>query len=195
MAAAAAAIQNYLENTLLIPEAARDALVAEGLDNLAEVGNFTDKDITEMCENCKQPGGTIPNPAYHAANNPNVATHIRNHGTHIGYSAFTRLRKLRYYCYALQRVGRPFVAQAATLAVLNQWWNRYTYEDEYSTEPDMPEKLEKVEKVRQAIENMVAYLREKHGGHNAPLSYIIREDTDVPDHADDEPFGHRYPHG
>ena len=52
----------------------------------------------------------------------------------------------------------------------------------------MPPKLEKVEKVRQAIENMLEYLREKHGGHNAPLSYVVRDDPDVPDVDDDLPF-------
>ena len=121
MAAAAAAVRNYFENVLAIPQAAREALIQEGLDNFDVFGGMTDEGIIKTCESCKNPGGMVPNPDYHAANNPNVATHIRNHGTHIGYVVVQRLQKLRFYCYALQRVGRPFAAGAANLATLAQW--------------------------------------------------------------------------
>ena len=190
MAAALAAVRTYFEQTLQIDdESVRDALVAEGLNHFDVFITLTDKEIKTICDNCRTPGGTIPNPAYDAANNPNVAQHIRDPGARVGHITYTRLRKLRYYCYALHRVGRTFVRATATLARLEACWERFLHEDEYDVEPKLPPKLEKVKDVWLMIENLTDHFAQKHGGHKAPLSYVIREDDDIPAVADDEPFG------
>lgn len=189
MAAAAAAVKNYFENTLLIDEAPRNALVAEGLDNFDEFGLLTDEDIIKICDNCKSPGGGMANPAYNAQNNATAPQQIKNYGVHIGYAIVLRLRKLRYYCYALHRVGRSFSAASATLVNLNKWWDRYIHEKGYKANPDMPPKLDKNEQVQKSIEDMIAYLKEKYGGHKASLLYVIREKDTVPAIADDQGFG------
>ena len=190
MAAAAAGIQNYFENTLGIADAAvRDALVAEGLDNFTVLKNLTDKDITEMCENCKAPGGTIPNPAYHATNNPNVAQNIRNPGIRIGHVTYTLLRQLQYFGFAMARVGRTVTAANATLECLSNTWKRYQLEKDYNAKPDKPPKLEKVKDVRKTIENLKSYFAQKYGSNDAALSYVIRTEGEVPAVADDYGFG------
>ena len=48
MAAAAAAVRNYFENVLAIPQAAREALIQEGLDNFDVFGDMTDEGIREL---------------------------------------------------------------------------------------------------------------------------------------------------
>jgi hypothetical protein len=107
MAANQAALNNYLQDTLGFPEDLSRALNAQGLDAFDVLTTLTDKDVKEMCGNVRKPGGTIPNPAYDAANPvAGVPLTIPNPGVSMGLPCKKLLRQLCYYCFHMHRIQR-----------------------------------------------------------------------------------------
>ena len=63
MATNQAALNNYLENTLLIPQPICRAINGQGISAIDDLLDLTDQDIKDVCKNIRSPGGTIANPA------------------------------------------------------------------------------------------------------------------------------------
>jgi hypothetical protein len=151
MAANQAAINNYLQDTLGFPQTLAHALNAQGLDGFDILINLTDKDIKEMCTNVRNPGGTIPNPAFDAANPvPGVPATIPNPGVSMGLPHEKLLRQLCYYCAHMYKIQREFTDQGATLAKLTELWRfKEAIEEEDDDDIKFPDVLKTVENVRQ----------------------------------------------
>jgi hypothetical protein len=171
MAAAQAALNNYLDTPLGITDGAtRAALNQQGLQSFDDFLTLTEKDIEEICSNLRKPGGTIPNPAYNAAAPlPGVAAMIPNPGIGIGHVFEKRLKMLRFYLLHLQRIQRNMTPAAASLARLTTCYNMKEIEDN-EEEVDLPAKLTRVDKVREVIENIDHYLNRKRGLSGLPLA-------------------------
>jgi hypothetical protein len=72
-------------------------LNTQGLDGFDVLITLTDKDIKELCTNVRKPGGTIPNPAYDAANPvAGVPLTLPNPGVPMGLPHEKLLRQLGY---------------------------------------------------------------------------------------------------
>ena len=106
MTAALNALNNYLQNTLLITlDAVRQAISHQGIEVLNDFATLTKTDITEICTNIRKPGGTMPNPTH----DPNNVVHripptIANPGVTLRHVHEKHLKALRYYIYHLTRI-------------------------------------------------------------------------------------------
>jgi hypothetical protein len=189
MAAAQAAFNNYLTNTIGINlPGATAALNAQGLTSFDDFTTLTEDDIGDVCTNVRKPGGTIPNPNFNPNQPlPGVPATIANPGTQLGHVFEKRLKMLRYYCHHMARIQRPIVANQATIARLSACYRLKEHEDE-SEDIDLPGKLMKIEKVRDVLEDIDNYLIRKLGSSGLPLSYIVRE-TVALDPNDDPGYG------
>jgi hypothetical protein len=188
--AAVIAYDNYLTNTLLVANHdLRRALIAQGLQDFDDYVTLTEDDISDICTNIRKPGGTIANPDHDPAN-PVAGVHatIPNPGNPVGHLAEKRLKMLRYYCYHMQRIQRPFAIAAATLPVLTEC---YELQEQHKLEEDekveLPGKLTNIEKIRQVLENIDNYLSRVRGASGLPLLYVVRESRALP--AVDQGYG------
>jgi hypothetical protein len=181
MAAAQAALNNYLDAPLGITEAAtRAALNQQGLQSFDDFLTLTEKDISEICTNLRKPGGTIPNPAYNAAAPVvGIPATIPNPGINVGHVFEKRLKMLRFYLLHLQRIQRNMTPATATLARLTTCYNMKEIEDN-EEEEELPGKLVRVDKVRDVIENIDHYLNRKRGSSGLPLAYVVRDEVNLP---------------
>jgi hypothetical protein len=94
------------------------ALRGQGLHIFNAYTGLSDDAIGDISSNSKKPGGTIANPTYHPANPSPVAgapSTLPNPGIPIGHLIEKRQNMLRYFCYHLQRIQRPFNIANATL--------------------------------------------------------------------------------
>lgn len=189
MAAALAALNNYLNNTLLITsEAVCHALNDQGLTSFDNFATLTEDDISEICSNVQKPGGTIDNPA-HDDENPiaGIPARIPNPGRLIGHVHEKRLKMLRYYVYHLSRIQRTFNAPTATLNRLSNLYRFQEHEKDFYNEIDLPDKLTSVDNIRVTLEDLDDYLTQKRGTTGIPLSAYVREQVDIPTGGADDP--------
>lgn len=191
MAAAQGALNNYMNNVLLITTAAvRSALNVEGLQSLDDFVSLSEKDIDDICSNARKPGGLIPNPAYDPTTAvAGIGPTMANPGVQIGHLHVKRLKMLRFYIVHLRRIQRSFTAAGATLAQLTNVYALHEQEDEEAEIKDLPDKLVSVDKVRYTLDNIDNYIIKKRGVSGAPLAYVVREDVALPLAADDPGFG------
>jgi hypothetical protein len=122
MAAALTALNNYFNDRLGIGDP--QTCVALNNQGLQAINNFRtllvkEKDITEICTNKRNPGGTDPNPAFDPASPvPGVLHMIPNPGIQFRYVYDKRPNFLRYYLLHIQRIQQPMGVAHATLARL-----------------------------------------------------------------------------
>jgi hypothetical protein len=189
MAANLAALNNYLQNTLLIQDQdVRVALNQQGLQAFGEFTDLTDDDIKDICKNVRNPGGLVVDPNAAAG----AGALVPNRGVTLGHVFEKRLRQLRYYCFHLHRIQRDFAPGQATLQRLSQCWKLKEEEDEAEEVPD-PEPLTNITKVRQTLENIDDVLHRKRGAYGIPLTYVVRSDVQLPENIDgqnDPGYGH-----
>ena len=182
MATNQAALNNYLENTLLIPQPICRAINGQGISAIDDLLDLTDQDIKDVCKNIRSPGGTIANPDAAVAGQPPT---IPNRGIAVGFVYEKRLRQFRYLRWHIHRVQRDWAVNQATLRHLNQLWMRYELENsDEDTDPEYPQPLKKVEDVKKVIEDMDDWLNRKLGTCGSPLAYVTRPDVLPPGHAD-----------
>jgi hypothetical protein len=181
MAAALAALNNYLDNTIGIhDQATRLSLNGQGLESFDDFLTFTEKEIGEMCTNVRKPGGTIANPAFDPNNIvPGIPATIPNPGLTLGLGYEKRLKMLRYYIHHLNRIQRTMVPAQATLARLTACYRRKEEEDE-DEDVELPSKMTRIDKVREVLENIDNYLTQKRGGSGLSLAYVVRDDVNLP---------------
>ena len=175
MAANAATVRNYFQGTLLIQDNdARNALTNQGLDDWDSFLTVTDQDIQDICKNIRSPGGLVTN---------QDGDLVPNRGINIGFVFEKRLRQLRYFICHCYRIQRPFAPARATLPNLISIWRLHELEkkkekDDTVTKPSL---MTNVDDIRKTIESIDESLARCYGSFGIPLSYVIREEADLPD--------------
>ena len=163
MAAALNALNNYLQNTLLITsDAVRQAINHQGIEALNDFATLTETDITEICTNVRKPGSTMPNPM-HDPNNvvPGIPPTIANPGVTLGHVHEKHLKALCYYIYHLTRIQQPLTLNAAMLDRITALYQHKEQQDEYNNDIALPAKLASVDNIRIASEDLDKYLLRK----------------------------------
>ena len=82
MAAALAAFNNYLTTLGVTNANVRVALNNQGLQGADDFERLMDDDITTICNNCRNPGGTIANPSAAIVGQP---ANITNPGVQLSF--------------------------------------------------------------------------------------------------------------
>lgn len=128
---------DYLRTTLLIDDLnTRLAINQQGLTLFGDFTGLTEDDVEELCANVRKPGGTIPNPNAHVANQPPT---IPNPGQNLGLIQEKRLKMLHYYVHHLRRIQRlPVDRPSATLDRLRTIY-LLKAEDETEDDLELPE--------------------------------------------------------
>lgn len=182
MAAAQAAWITYMTDTLGIDAPIRDAIIAEGVTNITDLATLSDDEVKSICTNIRKPGGTTENPVYvaavaaggAAAVDVNIPQRIPNPGIAVPLPKEKLLRQVAYLGAHFKKIQRAFNTGSATIARLNAMWLYKTRVEEEDNDVDLPDKLVKVDNIRQVLENIDHYLRTKRGVHGSPLAYITR---------------------
>ena len=169
-------LNGYMENTLLIgQQAVPDAPNSQGLTSVGDFRGLKEEDIAEICANARKPGGTIPNPAYDAANPvAGIPATIMNPGVLVGHVLEKRLKMFGYFVQYLTKVGRTFSPGAATLDTVQNLYRLKEADDEYDNDIELPEKLSNVENIRVVLEDLDDYLERKRGVTMIPLAAYTR---------------------
>lgn len=181
------AFANYLQSVGFQP-ALREALFAQGLENISSFLGMTDNDIDELCVNMRRPGGLIPNPGH--LDDPDLPEYITDPGVAVGRIFQERLKQLSFYYSYIVIVGRNFVANQATVEELVRLW-KYKKNIESikrtnrEADTEFPDKFSNAKTPREILETIENWITEHYGMENIPLAYIIREDQAVPRIADD----------
>ena len=172
-------INNYFQNVLVInDQAVRQALNLQGLISLNDLHRFTDDDITQICRNCRSPGGAL------AGGNA-------NRGVALG------LRVMRFHFFHKHRIRRPVGAHndaTNTFVAITTSWALFEQEERAEDEDiEDPTPIRRIEDIRQCLENLDDYLARKRGVSGVPLCYVTREHALQPERmvpAQDDPgFG------
>jgi hypothetical protein len=154
--AALVAYDNYLTNTLLIASNdLRAAIMPQGIKDFDLYIALTEGNIGDICTNLRKSGRTIDNPNHDPANPvAGIPATVPNPGIPIGHITEKRLKMLRYYCFHMDRIQRPFVDADATLLTISECYKlQEQHELEESTKVELPNKLNNVEKIRQVLDD------------------------------------------
>jgi hypothetical protein len=180
------AFNNYLNLTLgIVDPAVRAALNTQGLVSFESFVGLEPSDLTNLGASLRKPGGTIPNPV--EARRAEVPT-IPNPGVTVGFLSERNLELLRYYVQHCVRIQRILVMQEMTVGRLNNIYKLKENEEVLKKETvDLPEKILKIDDVRNNIEDLDDYLMRKRGESGLPLAYVTRDTVEPP--AVDPGFG------
>ena len=170
-------LNNYLITVLGLTQPQCEAVNAQGLTTFRSLENLKDKDIDKVVEGIRKPGGTIPNPR---AGEPGQQATIPNPGTEFGFIPTLRLKMLRHYCAYMTNVQRIIVTAEATLDRLDQLWDLKEAIDDEDDKLIAPEPITNTDDFRTTKEDIDNYLRRKRGANDCPLSYIVRDNVNVP---------------
>jgi hypothetical protein len=154
--------------------AASDEIVdRQGYDSLTALAELMDTACADLVALIMRPGGTTPNPVPPAAGAPNP-------GIKVGHRALTNLKTAAFVARHLIRTCRPLGSPAATLttAVLANFIRLKEAEEAYSHPPAIPT-LDKIDRIREHIEDIDAQLLKTLGMAKAPLAYVVREGVAV----------------
>jgi hypothetical protein len=151
-------------------QAASDAIVLEqGYDSIDALSELTDATIVDLIATIRKPGGTIPNPA--GANPPTIP----NPGINVGHRAVTNLKLGAFVARHYKRTARPMDNPVQILAInhIRTFLGLKNAEDSY-TEPSAVPVLERIERIRNHIENLDSHLLKTLGRARTPLAYVVR---------------------
>jgi hypothetical protein len=150
----------------------------QGMDTLDEFKILKDTEVEDLCKVVRRPGGTIPNP------NPAVGQpqEIPNPGINVTLRASNNLKLMCYFLRFKERTSRPVTAADITLDNIRALRDHKTWEESHEdvTAPELSFK-----DWPRTIEALEEYLRGCLGTTKLPLAYIVREDIDVPNSAND----------
>jgi hypothetical protein len=168
----------YLAKPLGLSQELITALKRQGITHWQNFENLDADDVKAMCVSLKKPGGEIPNPRANMRGQPPM---IANPGVLIPIIIEKRLQQFRYFVHHMLRTQRQVILAHATLAHLTDV-HKMEKEDENSTAPTLPKKIEKVDTVgvRNAMEDLDTYLAIKRGATGVPLAYVTRESSQLP---------------
>ena len=169
--AAAIAFRNALQLLGFSTNAAVYITGTEDIDSMEELEILEDKDIHNLCDSVRNPGGLIANPN---AGGDGQAAQIRNPGIPVSTRAETNLKQAAYYLRHQRRIGRT--ADAGNITLVNVRAIKYLIDHEKDhKDPDEPKKLDDTKKMVAFLETFQGLLSRFHGETHVPLSYVIRE--------------------
>ena len=146
----------------------------QGYDTLTAISELTDSTIIDLISTVRKPGGTIPNPA--GAVPPNIP----NPGIPIGHRSTTNLKLGAFVAQHYLRTSRPMNNPVQLLALQNiQSFLGLKHAEDAYTEPTAVPLLERIEKIRDHIENIDSHLLKTLGMAKTPLSYVVRLEVAV----------------
>jgi hypothetical protein len=179
MAAILAGMRNGLTGIGFSQAAANEIITAQGYDTLSALAELTDDTVTDLISTIRKPGGTIPNPGAGAAAIPNP-------GINVGHRAVTNLKLATFVARHYIRTSRPMDNPVAALALNNirAYVGLKNSEDAYK-DPEQLLPLEKIDRIREHIENIDSQLLKTLGMAKTPLGYIVRVDVMIPPSAQD----------
>jgi hypothetical protein len=153
----------------------------QGYDSLLALSELDDDTISDLISTVRKPGGTIPNPAV-----PPVPADIPNPGINVGHRAIINLKLACFVTRHYVRTSRPLDNPVGLLAPNNirRFVGLKNAENSYSDTDALPA-LERIEKIREHIENIDAHLLKTLGMARSPLAYVVRDDVVVPPSAQD----------
>ena len=166
------AINEMYERLGFTAQAARLISGAQGMDDLAELGLLTDKEVDALCKLVRSPGGMVPNPAGRAG-----ATMIAP-GYAISMRAITNLKLACYFIRHQTRTSRDCNPVLISLARVRELRPLRTAELA-STAPD--DKIVLNDKNwPKTLESLSLWIARHQGVTKAPLGYIIRNSQTTP---------------
>lgn len=160
-------------------QAAATAVVDDqGIDSLAELRILKDDEITNLCKIIRRPGGQIVNPG------PQQQGQIPNPGISVSLRAENNTKLARYFItHRDLRISRPCQAGDVTLAAVR---DLQTMKDQDATHVNPEEKPTVNDKDwPKTFESIEQYFVNKRGELSLPLAYVIREQGDPANAADD----------
>ena len=181
MAAAVAALRTALGRMGLPNDAAQYATTTMNLDTLDAWRDFqTDSDLDGLAKNLRSPGGTMVLPN---------GTTIRHPGFAVSVQAISNIKVMRVALKHHQHIQRAVTADQVTAEWIAEWKFLIDYHKEAAkTKIDdavLPEVV--MSDWAKTKEKIVTFLDGMYGQEGVPLSYVVREDAEVPAEADDPP--------
>jgi hypothetical protein len=182
----------FWENEMKIPEATRLQLAHEGITEISDLGEIDKENLKQIAENLRRPAGRVPDPnAAVGAANPTMPT------PPFVFGAISQLRMnvaidcIKYY----ETIGRPLtpgnIRWDPTIKTFAQHWKSLKDRKEESA-PATP-KITKTLDVMKWTESFADFLNRVIGMRTIPLSYVTRQDGDVPNAAPalatNQPYG------
>ena len=171
------------------------ALDREGLSTTDDLLDLDEDDVENLFKIIKTPGGQIPNPAYVPPGGmpaPAIVTrgtatatapaavpaiyipqYIPAIGINIPYLNTKHMVQLVYYMQYLETVQRTFDSAIATKTELKRVFAQKSVVEK-EEDLQIPDKITNIKRIRDTIDDIVAYLERKRGVKGAPLAYVIR---------------------
>lgn len=192
--AAVNSIRAYLKNVIGLGRdaagtAKADAIIDEGLtgvDVLAEMYEDNGDIISTLCSNVRKPAERIDDPAWvpplDANGNPipgRVAPQVPKSGQPIPAICEQRLILAAYSASVYALTGRTVSTAILTRAHMNLMKSHKSTVANHS-EPDSLPEISKSFTVMKFLDQLPTYLKDILGVSDVALSYVIREDADVP---------------
>jgi hypothetical protein len=171
---------DYLEAELNIDDVnARQAIFDAGIDSFASMLDLSATEIKEKIDTLRKPGGTIPNPA--------GAGEIRDPGINLTGAQALNLVRLHwycYYCYIAQRNPEPenwaqWRANGFRLVEAAKFFKNIKRTEDKTERFKLPPKFTSTN-ARSVMFSFKIFLRKVRGLAGVPLSYLIRDEVDVP---------------
>ena len=154
----------------------------QGLGSLDEFRFLQDDDVEALCKTLRSPGGTIANPD---AAIPGQPARVRNPGFLVSLRAEQNLKLMCYYIRFKHQTSRDIEPADIDLNSVRELRDHREWEKDHS-DVDPPEI--NARNWPATIEAIEEYLRGCLGSSGIPLSYVIRDNTDIP--AADPPNGY-----
>jgi hypothetical protein len=148
--------------------------------------DFDDAGVKTLCSSLRKPGGVIVQPVRGAGRGDGGV--VPNRGVYVSALAERNMEAACYMAVHYARTMRTLTAQDITLVNVRRYAQYKQAEDAFN-ERDEVLKLEKPEKVIEFIDDWPEYLALVNGQNGCPLSYVIRADVNIPNEANDPPFG------
>jgi len=179
---AAAQFTLYMNNCN-INNAARLALIDQGLDTCDSLLGHNDSNMKTVCRRIIQPGGTMPGRG--------VAAGRANRGTPVTFVSEKNLKKACFYRNYMDRIQRPFVAATATMVLVQDVWDdRFDLENpDRDVEREVikdPAPMAKVDDIKKTLEDIDNVLNKRRGLGGSPLAYITRDTLTLPENTPGE---------
>ena len=174
----AVAVRQALQRMGLSLEAAQYAVGPMNLNSLAAWRDFhTDDDLDGLAKNPRSPGGTI-NQGGQQVRHPGFAVSVRT---------ISNLKVMRLALKHHQHIQRTVTAANVTLAWLADWEFLVDFHKLVSkkkaTDDDLPKII--MSDWAKTKDNLVNHFNEVFGVEGIPLSYLLRDESEVPPEADD----------
>ena len=170
------------------------ALDREGLSTTDDLLDLDEDDVENLFKVIKAPGGQVLNPAYvPPGGTPAIATrgaataaapavvpaiyipqHIPAVGINVPYLNTKHMVQLVYYMQYLETVQRKFVSVLVTKTELKRIFAQKSVVEK-EEDLQIPDKITNVKRIRDTIDDIIAYLERKRGLKGAPLAYVIRK--------------------